>query len=126
MIPSLMWPLMVYEIVQSAVETFERKINRFSRRWFGLPQGLTSVALYSRNSKLRLPFRSTVEEFRIGKIRTQWMLNISADPRLREVKPLLRSGKMFNAKEMETCCEVVSSNSSSQNCAYNSGKKKGG
>ena len=36
-----------------------------------------------------------MEEYKLSKIRTQWMLNNSADSRIREVKPLLRFGKKF-------------------------------
>ena len=34
----------------------------------------------------------------LSKIRTQWMLNNSADSRIREVKPLLKSGRKFRAQ----------------------------
>ena len=92
LLPRLLWPLTIYEIGLSVVEKLERKVNRYTRKWLGLPPALSSVALYSRSTSLRLPLRSIVEEYKLSKIRTQWMLNNSADSRIREVKPLLRSG----------------------------------
>ena len=39
-----------------------------------------------------------MEEYKLSKIRTQWTLNNSADSRIREVKPLLRSRRKFRAQ----------------------------
>ena len=98
LLPRLLWPLTIYEIGLSVVEKLERKVNLHTRKWLGLPPALSSVALYSRSTSLRLPLRSIVEEYKLSKIRTQWMLNNSADSRIREVKPLLRSGRKFRAQ----------------------------
>ena len=78
-IPKLLWPLMVYEIGLCAVERIEQKIGSYTRKWLGLPPGLTSVALYSRSAKLKLPLRSVVEEFKVSKVRSQMMLSYSSD-----------------------------------------------
>ena len=40
-----------------------------------------------------------MEEYKVSKIRTQWMLNNSADIRIREVKPLLRTKRKFKAQD---------------------------
>ena len=99
LIPRLMWPLTMYEIGLPTVEAMESCINRLTRKWLGLPPGLSSVALYSRSAKLKMPFRSDTEEFRISKIRTQLMINNSTDSTICGSKPLLRSGRKFNAQE---------------------------
>ena len=99
LLPRLLWPLTIYEIGLSVVEKLERKVNRYTRKWLGLPPALSSVALYSRSTSLRLPLRSIVEEYKLSKIITQWMLNNSADSRIREVKPLLRSGRKFRRED---------------------------
>ena len=39
-----------------------------------------------------------MEEYKLSKIRTKWMLNNSAVSRIREVKPPLRSGRKFRAQ----------------------------
>ena len=80
------------------VEKLERKVYLYTRKWLGLPPALSSIALFSRSTSLRLPLRSIVEEYKLSKIRTQWMLNNSAVSRIREVKPLLRSGRKFRAR----------------------------
>jgi hypothetical protein len=83
LIPKLLWPLQVYKIGISAVEAIERKISKFTRKWLGLPPGLTSVALYSRSAKLRLPLKFITEEFQVGKARPQLTLKYSEDPTVR-------------------------------------------
>ena len=44
----MLWLLLVYEILTSTVESMEAKINRYTRKWSGLPPGLSDVALYCR------------------------------------------------------------------------------
>ena len=99
LLPRLLWPLTIYEIGLPTVEGLEKKVNRFIRSWLGLPPGMSSVALYSKSAKLRLPLRSIVEEYKVSKIWTQWMLNNSADIRIREFKPLLRTKRKFKAQD---------------------------
>ena len=80
LLPRPLWPLTIYEIGLPTVEgSVVKKVNR---SWLGLPPGMSSVALYSKSAKLRLPLRSIVEEYKFSKIRTQWMLNNSADIRI--------------------------------------------
>ena len=96
LLPRMLWPIIIYWISLSVVEDLERKVNRYTRKQLGLPPTMSSVALHSRRGSLRqLPLRSVVEEYMFSKIKTQWMLNNSADSRIREVKPLLRSGRKF-------------------------------
>ena len=99
LLPMLLWPLTIYEIGLSTVEGLEKKVNRYIRSWLGLPPGMSSAALYSKSAKLRLSLKSIVEEYKVSKIRTQWMLNNSADIRIREVKPLLRTKRKFKAQD---------------------------
>ena len=54
----LLWPLLVYKIATSMVELMEAKINKYTQKWLGLPPGLPDVALYCRQAKLKLPFKS--------------------------------------------------------------------
>ena len=98
LLPRLLWPLTIYEIGLSVVEKLEMNVNRYTKKWLGLPPALSSVALYSRITSLRLPLRSSEAEYKLSKIRMQWMLNNSAESRILEVKPLLRSGRKFRAK----------------------------
>ena len=99
LLPRLLWPLTIYEMGLPSVEEMERKINQYTRKWLGLPPSISSIALYTRSARLRLPLRSIVEEYKISKIRTQWSLNNSKDNRVREVMPQLRSGRKFREQE---------------------------
>ena len=94
----LLWLLLVYEIVTSVVESVEVKINKYTRKWLGLPPGLSDVALYCRQAKLKLPFQSTVEEFKSRKIRLQMMLDDSTDEEVKSLKPTLKTGKKWKVR----------------------------
>lgn len=65
----------MYEISTSTVESAERKIKKYTRKWLGLPAELMDVALYYKKSKLCLPLKSVVEEFKAGKARLAMMLS---------------------------------------------------
>ena len=98
-IPMLLWPLLVYKIATSAVESVEAKINKYTGKLLDLPPGLSDVALYCRQAKLKLPFKSIVEEFKPRKIRLQMMLDDSKDEVIIEnrnkckVRDITRSAK---------------------------------
>ena len=51
LIPKLLWPLLVYETCSTTVEAIEAKINKFTKRWLGVPPGLTDVAMHCRKTK---------------------------------------------------------------------------
>ena len=99
LIPMLLWPLLIYEITTSTVEAIERKINKFTRKWLGVPPGLTDVALYCKQAKLRLPLKSIVEEYKAGKVRLQMMLEDSPDEVVKSVQPSLRTGKKWKVQD---------------------------
>ena len=77
------------------VEKLERKVNRYTRNCWAFLQRCHRLPSTAGATSLRLPLRSIVEEYKLSKIRTQWMLNNSADSRIREDKPLLRSERKF-------------------------------
>ena len=95
LIPMLLWPLLVYEIATTTVEAMESKINKFTRKWLGVPPGLSDVALYCRQAKLRLPLKSITEEYKVGKTRLQLMLQDSSDDVVRMIQPTLKSGRKW-------------------------------
>ena len=55
LIPKLAWSLQIYEVSLTKVETMERLISKFIKKWLGVPNSLTNVALYSLSTKLKLP-----------------------------------------------------------------------
>ena len=105
----LLWPTtpssvyLLYEEIAtsgtSTVEAMEAKINKYTRKWLGVPPGLSDVALYCRRVKLNLPFKSTVDEYKAGKVRLQVMLETSKDEVVREVQPTLKTGRKWKVLE---------------------------
>ena len=99
LIPKLLWPLMIYDICTSTVETMEAKINKYTRKWLGVPPCLTDIALYCRQAKLKLPLKSILEEYKAGKIRLQSMLEDSGDKVIETAKPQLKTGRKWKVQE---------------------------
>ena len=98
-IQMLLWPLLVYEISTSAVEKTEAKINKYTRKWLGLPPGLSNVAMYCRQAKLKLPLKSIMEEFKSGKVRLQMILDDSKDKVIKSLNPTLKTGRKWKVKD---------------------------
>ena len=86
---------MVYKIEMCAVEKIKQKIESYTRKWLGLPPGLTSVALYRRSAELKRSQRSVVEENKASKIRSQKMLSYSSDDCVRSSNVKLKLGRKW-------------------------------
>ena len=95
--PKLLWPRLVYEICSTTVEAIEDKINKFTKRWLGVPRDLTDVAMYSRKAKLRLPLKSILEEYKCGRARLLSMLEYSENP---FVQPAIKTGRKWKVVEV--------------------------
>ncbi|KAI4876470.1 hypothetical protein NFI96_017397 [Prochilodus magdalenae] len=98
-LPRILWPLLVYEVPMSTVETLERKISSYLRRWLGLPRSLTSTALYGKSNKLQLPFSSLEEEFRVSRTREALAYRDSSDRRVAAAGIAVRTGRKFKVQE---------------------------
>ena len=72
--PRLAWPLQIYEIALTRVETIEQKCNMCVRKWLGLPRMTNTAALYGKTGSLQLPLTSIIEIYKSGKVRTVMML----------------------------------------------------
>lgn len=94
-----MWPLLVYSFPISAVETLERKVSNHLQRWLGLPRSLSSIALYGRNNKLQLPFRSLEEEFKVTRAREVMQYGDSNDPKVANAGIQVRTGRKWRAED---------------------------
>ena len=78
----ILWPLSIYEFTMAHIEQMERKINSCLRGWLGLPECLSSAAIYGNTTALHLPFRSLIEEFKVTKIRTALLYKLSKDEKM--------------------------------------------
>ncbi|KAJ7995782.1 hypothetical protein DPEC_G00248160 [Dallia pectoralis] len=96
-LPRLLWPLLVYEVPLTTVETLERRINSFLRRWLFVPKSFCSIGLYSSGSKLQLPITSVVEEFKTAKVRLAMMLRDSNDQAVRQANIVVKTGRKWKA-----------------------------
>ena len=98
LIPKLAWPLQIYEVSLTKVETMERLISKLKKKWLGVPNSLTNVVLYSSSIKLKLPTLSLVEEYKLGKARLFQMLRDSRDPLIKNALSSVITGRKWKAK----------------------------
>ena len=95
-LPRLSWPLTVYDVPATAVERMEVVINKYIKKWLGIPKSFSSVGLYSTSSKLQLPLKSVMDEYKTTKARQTMVIRNNKDPFVREAGISLRSGRKWN------------------------------
>ncbi|XP_063054019.1 uncharacterized protein LOC134448252 [Engraulis encrasicolus] len=105
-LPRILWPLLVYAIPLTTVETLERKVSSHLRRWLGLPKSLSSIALYGRSNKLQLPFKSLEEEFKVTRAREVVLYRDSSDPKVANAGIQVRTGRKWKAEEAVQMAEA--------------------
>ena len=94
----IMWPLSIYNVPYTKVEEMQRRITAKLKKWLGLPKALTVDAIYSRSSKLQLPFTSLVEEVKVTKARNFVSFQESKDPCIRNANIQIDKGRKANTK----------------------------
>ena len=72
----------------------EKKINSYLRRWLGLPQSLSSIALYGPTNSLQVSFKGLTEEYMVTKTREVMMFK---DPKVETASIELRTGRRWNS-----------------------------
>ncbi|KAK1789677.1 hypothetical protein P4O66_015578, partial [Electrophorus voltai] len=101
-LPRVLWPLLVYEVPLTTVDSLERKISSFLQKWLGLPQSLTSAALYGTSNILQLPFSGLTEEFKVAHTREVLQHRDSRDCKVSSAGTEVRTGRKWQAeKEVE-------------------------
>ncbi|KAK7916460.1 hypothetical protein WMY93_012221 [Mugilogobius chulae] len=98
-LPRILWPLLIYEVPISTIETLERKISSHLRRWLGLPKSLSSIALYGRSNKLQLPLKSLEEEYKVSKTRVVLQYKDSKDSMVSNAGIEVKTGRKWRAEE---------------------------
>ena len=73
----------------------ERQITKFLKKWLGVPKSLTNVALYSSSTKQKLPTKSLVKEFKLGKEQLFQMLHNPVDPLVKSAQPNIITGVVY-------------------------------
>lgn len=105
-LPQVLWPLLVYAVPITSVESLERKISGFLRKWLGLPRSLTSAALYGTSNTLQLPFSGLTEEFKVAHTREALQYRDSRDCKVSSAGIEVRTGRKWKAEkavEVESC-----------------------
>ncbi|XP_054626149.1 uncharacterized protein LOC129178189 [Dunckerocampus dactyliophorus] len=95
----ILWPLLVYAVPISTVETMERRVSNHLRRWLGLPRSLSSIALYGNTNKLQLPLKSLEEEYKVTRAREVVQYRDSCDPKVAKAGIQVRTGRKWRAEE---------------------------
>ncbi|KAL7848811.1 hypothetical protein SRHO_G00204340 [Serrasalmus rhombeus] len=95
----ILWPLLVYAVPVSTVETLERKVSNLLQRWLGLPKSLSSIELYGCNNKLHLPFKSLEEEFKVTRAREVVQYRDSSDLKVAKAGIQVRTGRKWRMEE---------------------------
>ncbi|GFO35897.1 reverse transcriptase [Plakobranchus ocellatus] len=67
LILKLLWPLLAHDICSTTAEAIEAKINKYTRKWLGVPPGLSDVAMYRQKAKLKLSMKSILESLNAAK-----------------------------------------------------------
>ena len=99
LIPKLAWPLQIYEVSLTKVETMERLISKFIfKKWLRVRNSLKNVALYSSSTKLKLPTLSLVEEYKLWKARLFQILRDSRDPLVKNARPSVITCRKWKSK----------------------------
>ena len=68
----LLWPLQIYEISLSRVETIQQHINKYLCKWLGVPPCFSTVGLYTATGMLQLPSRPSQKSSRLEKLGSTW------------------------------------------------------
>ncbi|KAK1789934.1 hypothetical protein P4O66_002263 [Electrophorus voltai] len=97
-LPRASWPLLIYEVPLTTVESLERKISSFLRKWLGLPWSLTSAALYGTSNILQLPFSGLTEEFKVACTREVLQHRDSRDCKVSSTGTEVRTGRKWQAE----------------------------
>ena len=98
LIPKLAWPMQIYEVSLTKVDTMTRLFCKFIKKWLGVPDSKANVALYSSSTKLKLPTLSLVDEYKLGKARLFQMLRDFHDPLIKNAQSSVITNRKWKAK----------------------------
>ncbi len=98
-LPRVLWPMLIYAVPMTTVESLERKISGFLRKWLGLPRSLTSAALYGTSNILQLPLSGLTEEFKVVRTREALQYRDSRDCKVSSAGIEVRTGRKWKAEK---------------------------
>ncbi|XP_072900799.1 uncharacterized protein [Hemitrygon akajei] len=74
----------------------ERKINKYVKKWLGVPSSFTNIAIHSSQTKLTIPVQFLVE-VKVAKVGSFLILQDSKDPVIKNIQLDVRSGRKWSA-----------------------------
>ena len=108
LLPQLRWLLMIYEVSICIASSLDRTVSKFIRKWLGLHQSLSPIALYSKLSPCPLPIASLVSIEKSAKAGALLQLRDSSDPFVASNVPSLYAGRKFSpAKAVEDAESIL-------------------
>jgi len=99
-------PLLVHDVPISTVESMERALSGYIRRWFEVPRSFSSIGLYSSGSKLQLPLSSVTEEFKATKARQVLVLRDISDEKVSGAQVEVNTGRKWRADKAVSDAEA--------------------
>ena len=99
LLPRLMWPISIYSVPMTKVEDWQKQMTAMLKKWLGLPKTLSTEMIYSKTSKVNLPYSSLVEEAKVAKVRNLSTLKTSKDENIRGADINLDAGRKWKPSE---------------------------
>lgn len=91
-LPRILWPLLVFEVPMTTVESMERRISSYLHRWLGLPHNLSSMTLYGSSKQVK----KTSSWWRT---REALLYRDSMDPKVSAAETEVRTGRKWKPCE---------------------------
>ena len=76
LLPRLLWPPQIYEISLSRVETIQQHINKYLRKWLGVPPASQQLASIPQQECSSSPSRPSQKSSRLEKLGSTWCFGI--------------------------------------------------
>ena len=96
MMPRIMWPLSIYNVPLTTVESLQTRITASLKKWLKLPKSLSSACFYSKTTKLKLPYSSLTEDFKAAKARNLVTFQESQDKCIQNAGIVVDGGRKAN------------------------------
>uniref|UniRef100_A0A0L8FUB7 Uncharacterized protein n=1 Tax=Octopus bimaculoides TaxID=37653 RepID=A0A0L8FUB7_OCTBM len=98
-LPRIQWQLMIYDNALTYAERLETIAPTFLRKWLGVSRNLSSMALYCKQVKLRLPLDGMTELVKKTAVNSLLQLRESSDKVVQKSEPVACCGRKWKPVE---------------------------
>ncbi len=95
----VLWPMLIYAVPMTTVESLERKISGFLRKWLRPSPQSYQRCLYGTSNILQLPFSGLTEEFKVVSTREALQYRDSRDCKVSSAGIEVRTGRKWKAEK---------------------------